>query len=70
MVAILEQPEDIVAFIHESAEVVLCIACDKDEKERVWHILPNLIVTPILARNCGIHEKCDRCHGTFLTTEF
>lgn len=70
MVAILEQPDDEVAFIHESEEVVLCTACSKDNRERHWFILPNLIITPILAKNCGIHQRCDCCHGTFLTTEF
>lgn len=70
MVIILEQPEDEVAFIHESAEVVLCVACSKDVRERVAHIITHLIITPILAKNCGIHQRCDCCHGTFLTTEF
>jgi len=71
MPAILEQPEDVVAIIHHDAELVLCLGCSDDwfEKHGKW-VTDNMTFSPILARNCGIHEKCDGCHSTFLTTEF
>lgn len=70
MVAILENPEDEVAVIHEDSGLVLCIACSKDWCDKHKYMLQHLSFTRIIARNCGIHAKCDRCHGTFLTTEF
>ena len=67
---ILESPNDEVAFIHESEEMVLCVACSLDNRRWHTHILPHVIITPILAKNCGIHHRCDCCHGNLLTTEF
>lgn len=70
MTIILEKPDDVVAFVHESEGAVLCVACSKDNRRKHAEILPHLIITPILAKNCGIHHKCDCCQGNLLTTEF
>ena len=70
MTIILESPSDIVAIIHEEHELVLCNACTEDFKEKHKHFYDQLTQTPIFAKNVGIHEKCDRCHGNLLTTEF
>lgn len=70
MPIILEHPDDEVAVIHHDSGLVLCIACSQDWYEKHGHFVLFMSFTRILARNCGIHEKCDCCHGTFLTTEF
>jgi len=59
-----------VAVSHADSDLVLCITGSKDWFEKHRHYVEYMSFTRILAKNCGIHEKCDRCHGTFLTTEF
>jgi len=70
MVAILELPDDEVAVVHHDSELVLCLGCSQDWYEKHGHFVLYMSFSRILAKNCGIHEKCDGCHSTFLTTEF
>ena len=70
MAIVLNDPEDVVATIHHDSELVLCNGCSKDWYEKHGHFVLYMSFTRILAKNCGIHEKCDGCHANFLDTEF
>jgi len=70
MTVILNDPNDQVSTRHEELELVLCIACTEDIAEKYRHIWHNLSHIPILAKNTTLADKCDRCHGRLLDTEF
>ena len=70
MAIILNKPDDIVAILHEEAELVLCNACSKDYRDQNKHYDDVLTRIPILAKHTHISDKCDVCYGRLLDTEF
>ena len=70
MATILNQPDEVVAVLHEEHEVVCCIACSKDFREKHKHLDGELTRVEMIAKNVHISDKCDVCFGNLLETLF
>ena len=68
MTTILNDPEEVVATHHEELEITCCDGCDRDLREEHPIFWKELTHIPILAKNCTLHDKCERCHEHFLQT--